>query len=133
MDRVLVEGEFAEGAYGPTILLRTSSHEGAELLRSIFERMAQGEPGMILSLEEQAGVALSASLWALRLIRVPTAQPKRLSRDGDGGFTWVGNQEEWETTALLVGPLTQHTGHQYLTSEQVDDALIEVSQGEVLQ
>ena len=131
-DEVVVEGEFAEGAYGPTILLRASSPQGAGRLKTIFDQLAHGESDTAILLEEQPGISLDASLWSLRLQRVPTSQPKRLSRNEDGGFTWIGTPDEWETTAMLVEPLTRQFGHRYLTSEVTDDALIEVSQGESL-
>ena len=126
----LVAGEFGEGAYGPTILLKLRSPEAASYLRSIIERLVSGRPGASLRLEEDPGVSLGASLWTLNLRVVADPQLRRLSRDQEGGFTWVGTPDEWQTTSMLMEELTRESGHQYLTSEVDDDALVEVSQGE---
>jgi hypothetical protein len=125
----LVEGELGEGAFGPTILLRLASTQGATYLHSLFARLASSPIGTCVSTEDEPDVALSASIWRLCLEVIAEPRTKRLSRT-DGGFTWVGTSEDWWTTALLVEPLAQLSGHQYLTSEGVDDAIIEVSQGE---
>jgi hypothetical protein len=127
---LLVEGEFGEGAFGSTILLRMRSKIGAGYLLSLFERLAGSPEGTSMKLEAQPGVSMSAALWSLDFRVVATSRAQRLFRDDAGGFIWQGTADEWETTALLVEPLTHQAGHQYLTFEVDDDALVEVSQGE---
>jgi hypothetical protein len=126
----LVEGEFGEGAYGPTILLRLRSPEAAIYLQSILDRLASGGPGASTRLEDDPHISLGAALWTLELRVVAEPQLRRLAKQQDGGFSWVGTSDEWQTTSLLIEGLTDHAGHQYLTSEVDDDALVEVSQGE---
>jgi len=126
----LVEGEFGGGAYGPTILLKLRSEAAATYLQSLFDRLAASPEGTSIRLEEQPGVSINAALWTLDLRVVARTRAQRLFRDDVGGFTWQGTADEWETTALLVEPLSHQAGHQYLTSEVNDDALIEASQGE---
>jgi hypothetical protein len=127
---ILVEGEFGEGAYGLTILLKLRSENSARYLQSIFEWLSASQEGTFAKLEEQPGVSISAAMWTLNLLVIATPRAKRLFKDEAGGFIWQGTAGEWDTTALLVEPLTRQIGHQYLTSEVDDDALIEVSRGE---
>lgn len=127
---LLVEGEFGDSAYGPTILLKLRSPEAAAYLRTILDRLVAEGLGASLRLEEDPRVSLGAALWSLELRVVADPEPRRLWKQDEGGFTWAGTPEEWQTTSLLIEPLIDQSGHQYLTSEVDDDALVEVSQGE---
>lgn len=125
-----VEGDFGEGAFGPTILLRPATHQAAAVLRDLFSWLASQPPGTAVELTQWPGFRLSASIWSFTIAVRESSVEKRLFRDTDGGFSWSGTREEWKTTALLVDSLTRQTGHQYLTNETVDDAIVEVSCGE---
>lgn len=129
-DSPLIEGDYGEGAYGPTILLRIHTSAGAELLKTLMMRLANSPASTSVSLVDVPGVALDAAVWALNLRVERTVHGKHLWRDSEGGFTWVGTQEDWSTAGQLVEPLVHQRGHQYLTSEIEDDALIEVSRDE---
>jgi hypothetical protein len=126
----VVEGEYGEGAYGPTILLRLRSAEGAAYLRAIFDHLAGSPEGTIVRLDADPGFSIGAAVWALNLGVVKSPPRRHLVRDDEGGFTWIGTPDEWETASLLIEPLLHQQGHQYLTSEVEDDALVEVSRGE---
>jgi len=127
---ILVEGEYGEGAYGPTILLLLRSSEGVAYLRNIFEALAGSAEGTVVRLSDKPGISIGAALWDLKLKVVKSSLQKHLSRNDEGGFTWVGTSDDWETMSLMMEPLLDQRGHQYLTSEIEDDALIEVSRGE---
>lgn len=127
---VLVEGDYGEVTYAPTILLRAHQPEGVQLLRSVFDALAQAEPGETRQLEEEPEVELGAAVYTLRLRVTAKTSRRHLVRDGAGGFEWSCTAEEWRTTSDLLEPLTHQSGHQYLTSEVDDDALVEVSAGE---
>ncbi|MCA4135319.1 hypothetical protein [Arthrobacter sp. M4] len=124
-----IEGDFGEGAFGPTILLRLPTHAAAAHLRELFGWLATQPSGTMLNLVGQPGFRIAASIWSFRIgVREGTGG-QRLVSDPEG-FTWLGDPEEWTTTALLVDPLTRQPGHQYLTDETLDDAIVEVSCGE---
>src|SRR5258708_7264264 len=127
---ILVEGEYGEGAFGPTILLVLQGVQGVAYLRAIFDRLADSPEGTTVCLNEDPGLSMGAALWALDLQIVPSPPRRHLFRDEEGGFTWVGTSDEWQTTSLMIEPLLHQHGHQYLTSEVEDDALVEVSHGE---
>ena len=128
--RALIEGEFGDGAYGPTILLQLTSLEGVELLMATFETLSSGTGEREVRLEECPRVSLSASIMTLRMRVVESRFNRRLVKDGARGFLWSCTPDEWEEAMLLVQPLLTQAGHQYLTSEIEDEALIEVSRGE---
>lgn len=128
---LLVEGEFGEGAYGPTILLKLRTPEAAAYLRTLLDRLVEEGHGAALRLEEDPRISLGAALWSLELRVVAEPQLRRLTKEHDGSFIWSGTPDDWQTTSLLIEPLIDQSGHQYLTSEVDDDALVEVSQGEV--
>jgi hypothetical protein len=127
----LVEGDYYEGAFGPSILLILTSSAAVEWLRSIFDRMAQDTVGTVVSLLDQPRVAIGAALTGLRFVVVAREPERHLVRGQDDAFTWSCTADEWHTASLMLEPFTGgQVGHQYLTSEQEDDAIIEVSYGE---
>lgn len=81
-------------------------------------------------LEAEPEIDLTAALPSLTL-RVVTEPPtKHLVRSDDGVVSWSCTPEEWSTIGELLEPLLTQRGHQYLTSETLDDALVEFSHGE---
>jgi hypothetical protein len=126
----LLEGDFYEGAYGPSILLVLTSREAVAWLRSVFDDLARGSIGAVLRLDTQPRVEIGAALTALQLRRVEATPDRHLVQARDGSFTWSCTADEWQTASLLLEPLLKQSGHQYLTSETDDDAIIEVSYGE---
>ena len=126
----LIEGDFYEGAFGPSILLILTSRESIAFLRAIFEDRAAAPIGTVVSLVEQPGVRIGAALGELLLCRVSRRPGKHLVRDEYDRFVWSCTADEWETMSLQLEPFLGQPGHQYLTDEVADDALIEVSYGE---
>ena len=126
----LLEGDFYEGAYGPSILLVLTSREAVAWLRSIFNDLARASIGAVLRLDSQPSVEIGAELTALELCRVEHTPDRHLVQASDGSFTWSCTADEWQTASLMLEPLLEQSGHQYLTSETDDDAIIEVSYGE---
>jgi hypothetical protein len=126
----VIHGDFYPGAYGPTILLEAQELIGVDwFLRKLVE----------LSRDECAAFDLAAmpeaSLEHVSELRLETVeiQPKpALIRDGDR-FTWRQDTLRWAHASMLIEPLLKGgAGHQYLTHEGVDDALVEFSVGENL-
>jgi hypothetical protein len=127
---VLIEGDCGDGAYGPTILLELRSAEATDLLLSVFGDLVDSAPGTEIRLDRIPRVSLGASIMRFVLRAVDVSPDRHLVRDGAGGFLWSCTADEWDTARLLIEPLRRQPGHQYLTSEFEDDALVEVSSGE---
>ena len=123
--------EYYQGAYGPTLIVLLNSPQDGMHFKSIFLELAQGNVREakfsqtdFLRLENVKDVTLQV-----------TAQPKEkksLTRINDAdeiAFNWSQTQDGWiRSVGLLDGLITADTpGHQYLTSEAVDDALVEIS------
>jgi hypothetical protein len=126
----LILGDYGPGAYGPTIVLKLASPAAAGWLRDLLLARAAGrEP---LDLVSQPDVQIT-NVEALVLRTVPAADGRcRLYRAGESSrFTWECTSDGWRALAFLIEPFVAgERGHQYLTSEHADDALIEVSHDE---
>jgi hypothetical protein len=135
-DPPLISGDFYYGAYGPTILLEAQTVLGVDWFLRILVK---------LSRDEQAKFDL-ASMPELRIdgidelkVETVTAQPDiSLTRTAGSGydgasFLWRQDTLRWAHASMLIEPLLKgRPGHQYLTSEGTDAALIEFSHGEGL-
>jgi len=130
---LLIIGEFGEGAFGPTILLKLLSERSAEWLRSTFTRLAEN-PDVTPDLAGEPLVEIGG-VRSLVLRHTSQAEDVVLRQvpapDGGLDFVWETDSESWAFAAGLMEPfVTGRTGHQYLTREGIDAALIEVSFGE---
>jgi hypothetical protein len=119
--------DFYPGAYGPSILAELPDRAAVELLQDIFVRV--GTTDARVELSNQPRMRLE-NIARLELARASHPSRKTLSRSGDISFVWSCTAEQWNTLAALLEPLLDRPGHQYLTDEGIDDALIEVSFGE---
>lgn len=124
-----VVGEFGRGAYGDTIILQPRSRHALAWLRSVFISLAGGD--LSIRLDSSPEVDLHGiSRLELRLVEYAHSRALvRLSADDE--FVWRGTREQWQELAAALDPLLAgRTGHQYLTREVEDDALVEVTFGE---
>ena len=128
---VSIIGDYAEGPYGPVILLELASVEAVRWLHGAFLEMAKGSGPLALS--SQPGVAFRR-LGELELRLGQAESTKHLHRSNTGTrthFVWSCSGPEWERHALFLEPFLEGgMGHQYLTDGAVDDAILEVSHGE---
>jgi hypothetical protein len=124
-------GDYAEGPYGPVILLELTSLEAVWWLHRVFLDMSRGNGPVALS--AQPGVSFRR-LSELELRLAEGQSPKHLWRSDAAPrphFVWSCSEAEWERHALFLEPFLQGgVGHQYLTDRAVDDAILEVSHGE---
>ena len=118
------------GAYGPTIRIDAQSSEDLVAVGQLFRRLAAGTVR-----EAELGGALGCrldSIGSLIVKSVESRPPKALellySMAGKPVFGWSNTGEEWLEQAERVDVLAadDSPGHQYLTQEGVDDALVEL-------
>lgn len=122
--------DYYEGAYGPTIRVDTQTAAQLTAVRQLFQRLAAGETVQADFCEALACRAESIEALTVRSLPVEPRKTLELIRHGSHGpvFSWANALEDWEECAEKVdGLLYEDTpGHQYLTREGVDDALVEL-------
>lgn len=126
----LLEVDFGDGAYGPTLLLIAQPGDGIRWLHGLLRGLAESPEGTAVRVVPQPLVWTSEDVTEIRLCVVTRSPVRHLQHDRAGSFVWSATAEEWTTATLLVEPLLHQPGHQYLTSETEDDALVEISVGE---
>lgn len=126
----LLEADFYDGAFGPSILLVLTTQESVAWLREVFEDLADAPIDAVVNLIGLPQVQAGAALAGLVLRRVVSPPDKHLALAARGAFSWSCAADEWKTMSLMLEPFPQQQGHQYLTAEGTDDAVIEVSYGE---
>jgi len=120
-------GDFYEGAFGPSILLMLAVESGPLLLQEMLIDLAAADEEVDLLKTE--GVRLEhLDGFVLRRAPHPCAKALRSIQEVENSFMWECTGEEWLRLAELIEPFVEgRSGHQYLTSEVRDDALVEVS------
>lgn len=122
---------YYRGAYGPTVRIDARSLGQLVAIRRLFGRLASGD-----ILEENFCGALNCrldsmhSLLVRRAVRRPFKELVVDYRGRDGpAFTWSNTNGGWLECAEKVDALVdcESPGHQYLTREGIDDALVELA------
>ncbi|MGE0452526.1 MAG: hypothetical protein AB7O37_04980 [Vicinamibacteria bacterium] len=118
------------GGYGPTIRIECPT---VGLLRALRDQVAKLASGDLTSFRLGASpMARLSNLSDLALDVVPADTTKTLFRSSTPGgtvaFHWRNSTAAWERHTGLLDALISDGGpaHQYLTKEDVDDALVEV-------
>jgi hypothetical protein len=127
MAQQLLIVDYGEGAFGPTILLQLGGEPGVVVLDSLFESLSRGEPGACVQLQDQPSVSMKG-LAALELGVVASEPEDHISWRGGFPIRWSCTADEWAALREFLEPfLAGYPGHQYLTSEGRDSALVEAS------
>lgn len=118
--------DYYEGAYGPTIRFDSNSLDDMEELKAVLGRLAASEAREVAL--HHLGCLSVCNLEALILSLVEVEPEVALRRVGRRRFLWVNSREGWARSCGLIDGLIQANkpGHQYLTNEGIDDALVEV-------
>ena len=123
--------DFYHGAYGPTIRIGVLNLESARELWKIFKALAQGDLREVKLEKMPQTTVVGLRSFVLELIPDEAEDEKKLSlsNDREPSVRWKGSDEGWAVCAGLVEFFVENdlSGHQYLTEEGVDDALVEVS------
>ena len=118
------------GAYGPTIRIDAQSLEDLVAVGQLFRRLAAGAVE-----EADFGGALGCRLDSIGslIVRSVESRPSKALdllyySAGQPVFGWSNTREEWleQTEKVDVLAANDYPGHQYLTQEGVDDALVEL-------
>ncbi len=125
----MLVGDFYDGAYGPTIILIASSPAACVWLQDVFRELARG--GLSRTLTAEPGVRFT-NVEVIEMVCRPDGPRVTLGRGTDErAFVWSATADGWLYLADLVQPLVDGgAGHQYLTDDKDDVALIELSSGE---
>ena len=122
-----------DGAFGPTLRIDIPSRDLLENVTAVFDRVARKQdlkvdlahlpfvrPGNVASLELVVDNEEHAQGGGKRL---------RLRDRASSGnqFSWYNAPEAWKGCVDLLVGFTDCPGHQYLTRERIDDALVEVA------
>lgn len=122
--------DYYQGAYGPTIRLGTESLETLMELKSLLEELRRGQRAS-LTLTDLPGLTVT-NLDSL-VLRVVEKQPTCVIRRVEGdttAFLWENTADWWSDEIARIDAMIEsgnQPGHQYLSNEAGDDALIELS------
>lgn len=126
----LMTGDYYAGAYGPTIVLILHSTTACSWLQSVFRDLADCDGSHILTIDPKARIH---NIDAIEMT-CRSDGPKVAIRNPDDNekqFAWSATPQGWLYQADLIQPFCDGgSGHQYLTDDEDDVALIEVSFGE---
>jgi hypothetical protein len=131
-DTILLD--YYDGAYGPTIRIYTKSRAALKKLKSTFLHLSSCLEATVNLAAIEGVNALTLNSLIIRgssevegfkkkLIRVTKNKSKEIA------FEWLITPQGCEKIADLVDGLLEHNlpGHQYLTQEGIDDAIVELS------
>jgi hypothetical protein len=133
-DRMIGGGFTANGAFGPLIYVIIKSDTGAKFMNQLFLDLASRPIGSAFDITKVTGVEI-ADLPQLNLRRTVEPRDKHLEVGAaePNSFEWTCTREEWIQNAGLMEPFLEgKAGHQYMTSDVIDDALVEISFGEAI-
>lgn len=132
----LILGDFYHGAYGPTIILKAQTLLGVDWFLRVLVRLSRDEEATF-DLASMPELQIDG-IDELRVETVAVQPDIPLTRTvgcsyEDAGFLWRQDTLRWAHASMLIEPLLKgRPGHQYLTNEGRDAALIEFSHGEDL-
>jgi hypothetical protein len=133
---LLVLGDLYQGSFGPTLVLEAQSLTGVDWFHRKLVELSRDEGATfdLVSMPELriGGVdELRAETVAVQP-EIPFTR-RAGSEDDRASFLWRQDTLRWAHASMLIESLLKgRPGHQYLTNEGRDAALIEFSHGEDL-
>jgi hypothetical protein len=130
-DRILLD--YYQGAYGPTLRIDILSVDSLHKVKNLLVHLAKSVNHEINMVEAENVVAMGVSRFILQSVSDDKEVEKKLTHveQSNNGhiFYWKMSSDSWERVVCLVQRLldTNRPGHQYLTEEGIDDALIEIT------
>lgn len=130
-DKILID--YYEGAYGPTIRIDTQSVQAIVRVKKIFLELALAQTSEINLCNDEYVEVIGVKSLALRLVTESEEKRKtlkliQLTSEGPI-FHWSRSSEGWKNCIDLIDGILKysHPSHQYLTDEDIDDALVEIT------
>ena len=128
---------YYDGAYGPTIRIDANSAGGIRFVKKLIFELALSAKSEV-KLHQEEDIVVDGNI-ELVLSAIPSDKEQRkalfrLKREPETTkFLWARTPAGWaESAAQLDGLInSQKPGHQYLTDEQVDDALVIIAMREI--
>lgn len=120
------------GAYGPTIFVRVNSHHALMVMRRLFLDLSHGTLQEV-RLQDIKGIVLEGFKGiTLKLVTAEERKTLKVIEKSEGAsyFQWARDTSGWlEGCVYMIDVIVNDKGpgHQYLTEEGIDDALIELS------
>ena len=130
-DNILID--YYEGAYGPTIRFDTQSVEAITQVKNIFVKLALAQVSEINFQDVKYVKIIGMKTLILRLVTEGKEDRKALKLiqfTSEGPiFNWSRSSEGWKDYVGLLDGIVKNNypGHQYLTDEDIDDALVEIA------
>jgi hypothetical protein len=131
----LLIGDFYDGAYGPTIILILEPERGALWFHGLLMRLARDEAsGLDLVAVPETEIDGIDSFNLGLVAEQPDVALRRVDVDATQvDFDWTQSTSGWAYAAELVESFVKGgSGHHYLSLENHDAALVEVSYREDL-
>ncbi len=127
----LIVGDYYAGAYGPTIILILRSTASCVWLQRVFRDLGDNNSPRVLTSEPQARI-VNVDIIEMRCQPDgPVVALRHPDNGSEKSFAWYATPDGWRYQADLIQPFCDGgSGHQYLTDDKDDVALIEVSFGE---
>ena len=118
-----------EGAYGKTIKVAVSNTQTLIFIKELLDTLSENNDSE-LEMSNLEGVEV-IGIKSLLLKRVSTEPGLggHLKMVDEDSFIWARSKEGWKQCAELIDGLiiSGIASHQYLTSEEYDDALVIIS------
>jgi hypothetical protein len=121
----LVHLDFYDGAYGPTLRVGIPSRRLLEKVEDVLRSLIQGRATEVHLAGASFVLAGNVATFDLTLGGGGNSKVLRLRRGAS--FIWTNSVDGWQHCLDLLEGFRDEAGHQYLTAEGVDDALVEVA------
>lgn len=122
---------FYKGAYGPTIGIDVSAENSLQMFKDIVKDLSIGKLTEFKLSDAPFVKCDGLKNFILKIVPKSKWSSKTVfisKRNGIISFEWSNSTDGWLTSLeLLEGMSGETPGHQYLSIEKIDDALIEVS------
>jgi len=132
-NRSIILVDYYEGAYGPTIRIDVQAVTSLIKVKDLFLQLAESVTQTVNFTETDLVIASGLNQLIMKVVPDDQVCEKKLellvNRSMSIIFYWSMPSGGWRRCAgLMDGLLESHyPGHQYLTQEGVDDAIVEIA------
>ncbi len=129
MDKNIIV-DYYQGAYGPTLRIDIVSLDDLSKIKNLFVDLSKSIDHQVDLTKFENAIATGLNSLILQSSSKIEKNQKKLTQIHQGNninFLWKTSPQDWARIVSLVQQLidVKRPGHQYLTEEGVDDALVE--------